>query len=347
MDRSYDRKINPDIQRRIREFLSREDIQNLHRRSAVRHFLLVAQQTLLLLGVGVTCYFVTNPWIWIPLDIFQGFVILGFIILLHEQVHNLIFEKRRPFWERVLGLCYALPSAISASQFKRWHLDHHSELGTLDDDPKRAYLSPKRVARWYKALYMTPALFVIYSIASGKAARKYPAALRRTINLEKVIFIGLHLALAAWLWSHAGFATWARVHAVPVFLTFPFAFTLNRLGQHYAVDPADPAKWATLVPGNWFWDWIFVYSNYHLEHHYLVGVPAYNLPRLQRLLKPFYQRIDWKPIGYGKILYWWFFKNAVPHTLWEGAAQPHPETDRSASWSLGETKRARIPGPPR
>lgn len=322
MDKSYDRTINPGIQERLREFLSREEILALHRRSAARHFALVAQQIVLLVGIGYLCYRFRSPWVWIPLDLFQGFVILGFIILLHEQVHNLIFARRRPFWERVMGLVYALPSAISASQFKRWHLDHHAELGTLDDDPKRAYLTPKRVARWYKALYMTPALFVIYTIASGKAARRYSPSLRRTIAIEKTVFIGLHLAFAAWLWSTAGFAVWARVHAIPVFIAFPFAFTLNRLGQHYAIDPTDPAKWSTLVKSHWFWNWIFVYSNFHLEHHYLIGVPAYRLPALQRKLWPFYERIGLRPMGFGRILYYWFVKNKPPHTNWEEAPVP-------------------------
>jgi fatty acid desaturase len=322
MNKFYDRTINPDIQRRLREVLTREDILEVHRRSARRHFALVLQQVVLLAGIAIVCYHVTEPLVWIPLAVLQGFVILGFIILLHEQVHNLIFAKRRPGWERMLGLFYALPSAISASQFKRWHLDHHAELGTTDDDPKRAYLSPKRVARWYKALYLTSALFVIYSIASAKAARAYPASLRRTINIEKAVFIGLHLVFAWWLWSHAGFTTWARVHAVPVFVTFPFAFTLNRLGQHYAIDPVDPAKWSTLVRSNRFWNWIFVYSNFHLEHHYLVGVPAYNLPKLQEKLWPFYEKIGHRPMGFGKILYYWFVKNKPPHTNWVDEAAP-------------------------
>ena len=138
MNKFYDRTINPQIQQRLREHLSREDILELHQRSAFKHFALVAQQVFLLVGIGLVSYRVTTPWIWIPLAVWQGFVILGFIILLHEQVHNLIFSKRRPFWERVMGLLYSLPSAISASQFKRWHLDHHSELGTEDQDPKRA-----------------------------------------------------------------------------------------------------------------------------------------------------------------------------------------------------------------
>ena len=70
-----------------------------------------------------------------------------------------------------------------------------------------------------------------------------------------------------------------------MFFVFPIAFTLNRLGQHYDIDPADPAKWGTLMRGHWFWDFAFLNSNYHLEHHYFPGVPFYRLPRLQRALR--------------------------------------------------------------
>ena len=58
-----------------------------------------------------------------------------------------------PAAERLLGWLYAVPSGISASQFTRWHLDHHAELGSDEDDPKRHHLSPKINARWFKLLY--------------------------------------------------------------------------------------------------------------------------------------------------------------------------------------------------
>ena len=37
--------------------------------------------------------------------------------------------------------------------------------------------------------------------------------------------------------------------------------------------------------GHWFWDFAFLNSNYHLEHHYFSGVPFYRLPALQRALE--------------------------------------------------------------
>ena len=122
-----------------------------------------------------------NPLIWVPLAIVQGFTIFNFTVLLHEVVHHAVFERRRPLAERLLGFLYAIPSGISASQFTRWHLDHHAELGSDEDDPKRAHLSPKVNARWYKLLYCTPALFPMYFRAARRESSTYPVELQARI----------------------------------------------------------------------------------------------------------------------------------------------------------------------
>jgi fatty acid desaturase len=101
-----------------------------------------------------------------------------------------------------------------------------------------------------------------------------------------------------------------------VFFVFPVAFTLNRLGQHYDIDPSDPAKWTTLMRGHWFWNLAFLNSNFHLEHHYFPGVPFYNLPALQRLLTPFYQQRGLRWRTYPELIYGWLFQNKAPHTNW-------------------------------
>ena len=54
--------------------------------------------------------------------------------------------------------------------------------------------------------------------------------------------IVLHVAVMAGLWRLAGFGVLARVYLVPYFLVFPIAFALNRLGQHYAIDPGGPGQ---------------------------------------------------------------------------------------------------------
>jgi fatty acid desaturase len=317
-----------DLKRRLGEAVPREELRDLHRVSAVRHFLTVGRLVLMVLLCGWGLWQDRYPWLWVPAALVQGCNVLGFIILLHEQVHKVIFAKSRPRLERLLGLLYGMPCFVSATQFSIWHLDHHNELGHGEDDPKRAHLSPKKNSRWVKALYMTPALFPIYFRAARRESATYPEPLQHTIGWERKVSIGAHLAALGALWYAFGFYAALRTSIIPVFFIFPIAFTLNRLGQHYDIDPTDPAKWGTLMKGHWFWDFAFLNSNYHLEHHYFPGVPFYRLPELQGALVPFYERKHMRWQSYGRLVYGWLVENHAPHTDWSrhDAAEPGRES---------------------
>ncbi len=295
--------------------ISREQMRALHKKDAWRHFLIAGRQFVLLGLATWGLLRFDSPWIWLPLALVQGFTVFNFTVLLHEVLHHCVFERRHARAERALALLYAIPSGISASQFTRWHLDHHAELGS-NDDPKRHHLSPKRVARWYKLLYATPALFPIYFRAAAKETATYPDDLKRTIGWERKVSIGFHLSVAAFFWYQFGWAAAFRAHLFPVFFVFPIAFTLNRLGQHYDIDPSDPAKWGTLMRGHWFWNVAYVYSNFHLEHHYFPGVPCYRLPDVQRALAPFYAARGMRWQTYRGLLWGWLVENRTPHTDW-------------------------------
>ncbi len=306
--------------------IPRDALRAMHRKRPGRHLLVAGRQFLILALATWGLIRFTNPLVWVPLAIVQGFTVFNFTVLLHEVLHHLVFERRHPAAERLLGLAYAVPSGISASQFTRWHLDHHAELGSEEDDPKRHHLSPKRNARWYKLLYCTPALFPIYFRAARRETATYPPELQRTIRWERWLAIGAHLAalgLIGWLF---GLEAALRAHVIPVFFVFPVAFTLNRLGQHYDIDPSDAAKWGTLMKSQWFWNFAFLNSNFHLEHHYFPGVPFYHLPALQRALTPFYRRKGMRWQSYSGLVYGWFVLNRAPHTDWSvtepGETQP-------------------------
>jgi fatty acid desaturase len=304
--------------------ISRDQMRAFHKKSAARHFVVSIRQFAILVLATWGLIRFTNPLIWVPLAFVQGLTVFNFTILLHEVVHHTIFERRRARVERILGLLYAIPCGISASQFTRWHLDHHAELGSDEDDPKRHHLSPKINARWFKLLYCTPALFPIYFRAARRETVTYPPELQRTIRLERKVSIAFHLGVIALLWYLLGFYAAVRVSVVPVFFIFPIAFTLNRLGQHYDIDPEDPAKWGTLMKGHWFWDFAFLNSNYHLEHHYFPGVPFYRLPALQRALIPFYERKRMRWQTYGRLVYSWIVENRAPHTDWSRPSPSQP-----------------------
>ena len=295
------------------------ELRTLHRKRPVLHFLVTAGLVSVLVLSTLAIVALDRWYLWLPFAIVSGFCLFNFTVLLHEVVHRTVLTRDTERSGRILGLLYAIPSGISSTQFTRWHLDHHAGLGSNDEDPKRHYLSPKRNARWFKLLYFTPALFPIYFRAARREAASYPEPLRRTINVERNLTILFHLSLLAlvvWLfgWSIA----W-KAYLVPYFFIFPIAFALNRLGQHYDIDPADPAKWATLVKGSWFWDVAFLCSNYHLEHHYFPGVPLYNQPKLQKLLMTFYEKRGLIPRTYGQLLWSWIVMNRKPHSNWAAA----------------------------
>jgi fatty acid desaturase len=312
----YWTKASRDLRHRLNQAVPHEVLKELHRKSPARHLLVAARQFLLLAGASAAAWRFPQPWIWIPAALVSGWTIFNFTVLLHEAVHHAIFNGPHPRADRLLGLLYAVPSGLSALQFTRWHLTHHAELGDEEADPKRHYLSPKINKAWFKLLYFTPALFPIYFRAARKETASYPPDLRRRIAAERMVTIVFHLAVMAALYAIGGAGVLARVYLVPVFLVFPIAFALNRLGQHYAIDPSDPAKWGSILRPSRFWDFWYLFSAYHLEHHYFTGVPFYNLRRLHFALRPFFDSIGWKPVTYGQLFRAWIFDNKAPHTDW-------------------------------
>ena len=318
-----------ELRRDLAREIPTEELRVLHQKRPLLHALVAIGNIAALLGSAAAIIHFDRWYLWLPFAVLAGFAVFDFTVLLHEVVHRAVVSSTAERLYRILGLAYAMPSGISASQFTKWHLDHHAGLGSYEDDPKRHYLSPKINARWLKFLYFTPALFPIYFRAAAKETASYPPELRRTIARERLATIGFQLAILAVIAAVGGWYIAWKLYLVPIFFIFPIAFALNRLGQHYDIDPADPAKWSTLVKGSWFWDVIYLFSNYHLEHHYFPSVPFYNLPRLQRLLLPFYEKRGMTPRSYGSLVWRYLVLNRKPHTKWDDlpAAEPAVATE--------------------
>lgn len=308
----YDER-STDLNKQLRVAVPVEMRRKLHRAQPWKHFLIVIQQTVLLIGLPFAIYTLPHPYQWVPCSILLGFIVFSYSVLLHEAVHHAIFAKRRPKLNAVLGFIYGLVSGLSATQFTKWHLDHHAELGSTSADPKRAYLSPKKNTRWLKMLYFTPFLFPIYFRAAAKGQSTYNADLRNRIKMERLVVTLLHLmVLGFFFFLSPLFAV--KAYIIPVFFVFPVAFALNRLGQHYVIQPDNIAAWGTLVKPNFIWNFLFLFSSYHLEHHYFPSIPFYNLKQTQNALSNFYKKQHIRSYGYIQLLHLWFIRNHKPHS---------------------------------
>jgi fatty acid desaturase len=317
------------LKRDLAREIPAEALRELHRKRPLLHALIAFANVAALVGSGVAIVQFDRWYLWLPFAVIAGFAVFDFTVLLHEVVHRAVLSVSSERIYRLLGLAYAMPSGISASQFTRWHLDHHAGLGSDEEDPKRHYLSPKRNARWFKLLYFTPALFPIYFRAAARETASYEPELRRRIARERLATVAFQLAILFAIALIGGWGIAWKLYIVPIFFVFPVAFALNRLGQHYDIDPADPAKWSTLIKSSWFWNPVFLYSNFHLEHHYFPGVPFYNLPRLQKLLMPFYEKRGIVPRSYGELVWRYLILNRKPHTNWEGGGARQAEVATS------------------
>ena len=220
-----------------------------------------------------------NPLIWMPLAVVQGFTIFNFTILLHEVVHHTVFERKRPVARADSGA----PLRDSERDFGEPVHAAGTWIITRSSAPTRTIRSGitcRRRSTSAGTSCCTARRRSSRSTSAPRAASRRPIrpALQRTIGCERRLSIAAHLTAIALLWYFFGVYAALRTSIIPVFFVFPIAFTLNRLGQHYDIDPDDPAKWGTLMRGHWFWDFAYLNSNYHLEHHYFPGVPFYRLP---------------------------------------------------------------------
>jgi fatty acid desaturase len=64
------------------------------------------------------------------------------------------------------------------------------------------------------------------------------------------------------------------------------------------------------------WNFLYLWSNYHMEHHYFPRVPFYNLKRLHDELRPIFERHPMRVRTYGGLVWDWFVKNKRPHFDW-------------------------------
>ena len=252
--------------------ISREQMRDFHQKSAVRHLVVAARQFALLAAATWGLIRFDNPLVWVPLAVVQGFTIFNFTILLHEVVHDLVFERKRPPAQRVLGLALRDPErdfgqpvhAVAPGSSRGARLR------------RRRSEAASSVAEGQQAVVQAAVLHArpVPDLLPRRPPRIGHVSRRRfngRSRWERKVSVAAHLTAIGLLWYFFGIFAALRTSIIPVFFVFPIAFTLNRLGQHYDINPDDPAQWGTLMKGHWFWDFAYLNSNYHLEHHYFPG----------------------------------------------------------------------------
>jgi fatty acid desaturase len=291
----------------VRKILTTEEIRALTRRSNLWGFWAIGSTWAVIVGAFVVLARWPSPWTFLGAVVVLGGRQLALAILMHEAAHRTLFENR--FLNDVVTdwLC-ARPVHAHVEKYRRHHLQHHAHTAT-DQDPDLSLILPfpttrrslarkfardlfgaTGLKRWV-GLFLMDCEVLGYTVAGD--ARRLPRNGRRALDYARA---GLRngggfvlvnaamagaLALSGHLWVYSAwvvadltaFNLFVRIrslaeHACTERTTDPYKNTRTTL--------AGPLARATVAP---------IRVNYHLEHHLLVAVPFYRLPKLHALLR--------------------------------------------------------------
>ncbi len=242
-----------------------------------------------------------NPLTFLLAVILIGSRQLGLAILMHEAAHNALFKSRR-LNEWVGEWLCGWPIMADLRAYRHYHLTHHRFTQT-DKDPdlglsakfpttrasmKRKFLRDLTGRTGVKQLMGQIAMFIRFAgdHEAIEAAETQAAQAFKSNTLYKAfpVFIGVAVLISLvgnWWW---GLAFWA----LPYLTWFQFVLRVRNIAEHGAVERSEnplqnvrttyagPIARALVAP---------YYVNYHLEHHMVMHVPCWQLPRMHKMLK--------------------------------------------------------------
>ena len=212
---------------------------------------------------------------------------LGFAVLMHEAAHRSLFEDRGVNDWAGQWLC-AYPIWSDTTVYRPYHLQHHAHTGT-QRDPDLGLIRPFPI---------TPASLKrkIWRDLSGQTGIKFArAGWKRSVSRwndpngrRAAIGVVVTNALLLLVLTAAGHPWLYLLWAGAWLTTHTLVTRIRSIAEHALTpDPDDPLGNTRTTLGRW-WERLFIAPNrvnYHLEHHLLMTVPHYQLPRMHALLK--------------------------------------------------------------
>ena len=271
-----------------RNALSREEIDSLLEMHDWRSWLTMAFNWAVVFGAMALVAAWPNPLTVIVALFLIGARQLGFAVVMHDASHR-AFLSNRKVNDWVGNWLAAYPIWSDLHPYRPYHLQHHARTGTAED-PDLGLVTPFPITA--QSLRRK-----IWRDLSGRTGLKFArAAWRRSLGTMKTspvarrAFVGVVVTNAVLLGI-----LWAAGHPalyllwVGAWLTTNTLVTRIRAIAEHALTPDgdDPLGNTRTVVPSW-WERLLIAPNgvnYHLEHHLLMTVPHYNLPRMHRLLR--------------------------------------------------------------
>ena len=226
---------------------------------------------------------------------------LGLAVVMHESAHYTLFKNRR-LNDFVGNWLAGYPIYLSADMYRAHHLEHHTKTWTEEDPdlglangfPVSKASMARKVMRDLLGItglkQLIGTTYLVVKVVRGEQvdAGTLPLRLERGPAIRMVAgTVVTNAALLAVLWSLGQpmlYLLWLGAWLT----TNKLVARIRSIAEHAVVpDRADPLGQTRTVRAGWL-ERLFIAPNrvqYHLEHHLLMTVPHYNLPKFHEMLR--------------------------------------------------------------
>ncbi len=224
-----------------------------------------------------------NPFSFTLAIIVIGSRQLGLEILMHDGAHGVLM-KTRELNEWISQWLCAYPVFADTIPYRHYHLKHHRST-QQEDDPDLALSAPFPITRWSFMRKMIRDL----SGQTGVKLRTYQIrmALRQGFLRTLGKPIVANVLLFAILWAFGKPHYYLMFWLLPLLTWHMAVVRIRNIAEHAMVpDNNDPMRNARTTYASLWERALFApyWVNYHVDHHLLMYVPCFNLPKLHALL---------------------------------------------------------------
>ncbi len=289
------------------KYLTTEERQSLLKRNDYRAAFEVLVHWLWIIGAMALVHFFPNPLSIVVALFILGGKQLACAILMHDASHRSVFANAT-LNDKIGQYLGAYPIFQNLKNYRGYHLSHHLNTG-LEDDPDliltRGYPTSRKSMfrkifrdligltgiKAFVGLMLMNLGFIKYSLGGkiekidqkGRPLSDFVIMFYKNMGgpiVANLIMFGFFYLLGnPWL-----YLLWIAAY----FTTFQFVLRIRSMAEHSVVeDTEDPYKNTRTTYANFLERLLFApyHVNFHAEHHLLMAVPSYNLPKLHKILK--------------------------------------------------------------
>jgi len=283
-----------------------EELARVRARSDVKGVLCIAHAWLVI-GASMALFALwPNPLTFVIAVVLIAARQLGLAILMHDAAHGVLMGTRR--WnDPVCQWLAAYPVFTDTIPYRAYHLVHHRRT-QQPDDPDIGLSAPFPITR---ASFLRK---MIRDITGQTGFRQRRAQIRAGLGKPGEPFakrfatfrrklggpVITNLVLLAILTAFGKPYYYLLFWVLPLITWHMVITRLRNIAEHAVVpDDNDVFRNARTTYASW-WERAIIapyWVNYHVDHHLLMYVPCYNLPKLHRLLlaKGYGPRMETQP----------------------------------------------------